>query len=647
MRNAPSLRLQHAFSLVEVLTTVAVLGILAAIAVQIVGGLETNVRQTKLESDVQTLNAAVKVYLANGGSLNGITGAAEVIAKMKTVRSRESDTRYVGFSGAMVDGRLFPVFQTEEMAASGRPRARWNASKLAFEISHSGPDGISHFAWDAASAAQDFGEEERAAGSVSYNAEDGWVWAFRDSPATGPVSPGVVPLTPAGPSPLPGPRTEPQRLAPPQFSTPPGTYTYPDFPSVVSIANPNPAGSSTIHVATVWDDAGIQWQPYTGPVAVEPGMQILAFARHASASYSDSFSVGGLFVRNIYPLRAPEIETSAPYLNLESNEVVTVELIDTNPDFAAHRLEYSINGGDFIAYSGPLSISPSSYATGFAVVARSAPTSDGFTRSPEVSQAMNLKLGMPAIDVAAPPADGQATTIPVTLGNPNPGGSSVILYALRDEATGATTTFREYETPVQVVQADYPDGFTVIAYASPVTDGYLPSDEATSFGITFFGIPVTGSTVFVLDRSGSMAWDDGIGQVKAEMNRVLDLLERDDHFGIIKFSTAAEVVMPWTDASRQKVRTAKTRVNNLTPEGWTNYSAALSLALDAARHYKVKQVVFLSDGAPTAGDTRPGSILSLVSQIVAQGTRVDTLAFGRITEEGRALLEQMDAAGNL
>jgi hypothetical protein len=317
-----------------------------------------------------------------------------------------------------------------------------------------------------------------------------------------------------------------------------------------------------------------------------------------------------------------------------------------NPGFAQHRLEYSINGGEYQSYTGQISLAPNAYASGFAMVARSTPAGEGFVASPEAGKVLSVKLRKPGIEIAA--ATGvQAGSHTVVIENPNPQGTSEIYFAVRNEATGSTTSYQLYRDAFPLIDRDYPEGYTVLAYAAPVRENFLASDEATSFQLTFFGIPVTGSTIFVLDRSGSMAWDDGLGQVKEEMNRVLDLLTTTDKFGIIQFSSTAEVVMSWSSATATRVSTAKRRVNGMTANGYTNYSAALSLALDAARKNEVKQVVFLSDGVPTAGDTRPSAILSLVRQIVAEGTRVDTLAFGRITNDGRDLLDRMDAAGDL
>ena len=48
-----------------------------------IGNTRSTVRTAKLKSDVQKLNEVVTVYLANGGSLSGITDPQDVLNHLK------------------------------------------------------------------------------------------------------------------------------------------------------------------------------------------------------------------------------------------------------------------------------------------------------------------------------------------------------------------------------------------------------------------------------------------------------------------------------------------------------------------------------------------------------------------------------------
>ena len=73
------------FTLVEILITVGVIASLAGLAYV---GLHANInavsQRAKLPQDVATMNRAVETYLASGGSLDGVTSPAAVLAKLKT-----------------------------------------------------------------------------------------------------------------------------------------------------------------------------------------------------------------------------------------------------------------------------------------------------------------------------------------------------------------------------------------------------------------------------------------------------------------------------------------------------------------------------------------------------------------------------------
>ena len=99
--------MQSGISLIEMLLTVVVLGVLATISTMAVSHVGKNTQHRKLESDVKTLNSAIKIYVSNGGSLGTTTDPNAVLAKLKSTRSKTDKTLHVGApSGRMIDSRV-------------------------------------------------------------------------------------------------------------------------------------------------------------------------------------------------------------------------------------------------------------------------------------------------------------------------------------------------------------------------------------------------------------------------------------------------------------------------------------------------------------------------------------------------------------
>lgn len=166
------------FSLVEIIVAIAVTGILASVAMAMMTGTKSAVAETKLRTDVARLNQIISLYLADGGSLDGVATAQEVLEKLKTVRSNASAKRHVGgLTGRGVDVRLSVQMQTKTLAGTKEPRAVWNATSKRFDIlSTEGPAGISDFVLDDNLLATNYPTETRARSSVLYNGGDGWIW---------------------------------------------------------------------------------------------------------------------------------------------------------------------------------------------------------------------------------------------------------------------------------------------------------------------------------------------------------------------------------------------------------------------------------------------------------------------------------------
>jgi hypothetical protein len=180
-------------------------------------GLNRNTQHRKLETDVRTLNSAISMYLANGGSLGGLSDPNDVIKKLKSPRSKADKELHVGApSGRLVDPRVAAV---SVPADSWKLRATFNNGGNRFEVSSSG-DGV-EFVLDQTLAEVAATVETRSNGAVQYASNSGWVW---DHGATnnpnapqGPTSiytnPNVadnLPVDPTpDPEPDPGSRTRP------------------------------------------------------------------------------------------------------------------------------------------------------------------------------------------------------------------------------------------------------------------------------------------------------------------------------------------------------------------------------------------------------------------------------------------------------
>src|SRR5690606_23059327 len=122
-------------------------------------------------------------------------------------------------------------------------------------------------------------EDENSRAAMLYAAEDTWIWDYQEISPTPPIGPPAIPVsrvpdsvaTPAPPGSGPGAST---RLASPTFSLPSGAFPIASFDLPISIANPNPPGSSELFYSI---DFG-NWKAYTGPLSVPPGSLVAAQA---------------------------------------------------------------------------------------------------------------------------------------------------------------------------------------------------------------------------------------------------------------------------------------------------------------------------------------------------------------------------------
>lgn len=137
----------------------------------------------------------------------------------------------------------------------------------------------------------------------------------------------------------------------------------------------------------------------------------------------------------------------------------------------------------------------------------------------------------------------------------------------------------------------------------------------------------------VVDTSGSMKGAK-IEQAKASLTTFLQSLREEDHFQIITFASA---VSPFFKAPRkatsENIKAALARVNTIVAMGGTNIGDALQQALQSVKPLDdgpvlLPQIVFITDGQPTIGVTKPDQILALTKQVDRTQTRIFALGVG-------------------
>jgi prepilin-type N-terminal cleavage/methylation domain-containing protein len=132
---------REAFSLVEILVVVSVLGVLSGLAYVGVSNSRQAARNSKVQNDVAALNNAIDGYLAAYGTIPPGATAEQVLAKLKTVAAPSSST-LVDFSGPFIDPRLQIVMQSAEEAATGALRADYPNSAGYFYVRSGGASGM-------------------------------------------------------------------------------------------------------------------------------------------------------------------------------------------------------------------------------------------------------------------------------------------------------------------------------------------------------------------------------------------------------------------------------------------------------------------------------------------------------------------------
>ncbi|MBL9154314.1 MAG: prepilin-type N-terminal cleavage/methylation domain-containing protein [Verrucomicrobiales bacterium] len=373
----------RAFTVLELVMTLAVLGIVGSFAYAVVEGVGQRIARQKLESDVDTLNRAIGSYLAMGGSLRDAQTPAEVIGRLKTKTSDEEGRRSTGLSSSFVDARL------GVRLASGNQGVVWDANRSRLVLDGTGAGAVAAFTLDDALAEVPAAEETRSH-AVKYAKDSAWIWDYQDraaGPAIGATLVSVETSVDPDDDELPAATTVEDHttlLLPPAFSVPAGTYPIRDFDLSVTLTNPNPGSTSRIVYAIDYGN----WRDYVGPVTVAPGSVLSAQTLTIHQGYRDSAKRDQEYRAEPATLEAPAIETDHPSFGLFERDEVEVTL--GNPNAAKiSRLEYRIGGGDWRQYDEPFSLSRDEHANGASIEARAVPVgTDYYLVSPIASRSI-------------------------------------------------------------------------------------------------------------------------------------------------------------------------------------------------------------------------------------------------------------------
>lgn len=323
-----SLFCRAGFSMLELLITIAILGVIVTIGVSHVARSNDSSRTAKLESDIATLNQMVALYVADGGTVAGLTSPQAVIDKMKRIRPQAEWQRHAGtVSGRLVDVRL-RARMTSGPDSEHNPRVVWNRGKQRFEMSTASGSAVAEFYLDETLAGADFGTETRTKSALVFNSgAKGWIWgASITDPAANYLNPQPV-GTPGG---APGfdpnesaPTTDPDpgdggdgggegggegggggdptpptviRLPRPVITPSGGTFAFASFPSSASISR---NGALPIVSKLMYRINSGAWTEYTGtPVPLTPAMNLQARNETTSpATHSTSSTTSQTYYR--------------------------------------------------------------------------------------------------------------------------------------------------------------------------------------------------------------------------------------------------------------------------------------------------------------------------------------------------------------
>lgn len=147
----------------------------------------------------------------------------------------------------------------------------------------------------------------------------------------------------------------------------------------------------------------------------------------------------------------------------------------------------------------------------------------------------------------------------------------------------------------------------------------------------------------VIDRSGSMASDHKLENVKRAAQAMVDRLKPGDYFSLISYDTAVKVHIPAQPiGDRFWVRSV---ISRLFPGGSTNLGGGLEEGYRQVQRYHrsncINRVILLSDGKANVGITSSQQLADIAMNRAASGVSLSTIGVGlNFNEELMAALSE-------
>ncbi len=301
------LRGARGFTIVEVLVGIGVISVLSSVGYFTVTNIQEGAKENRLQSDITSMNAAVRSYLANGGSIPADATADEVIIKLKTRADVASAAKSMGMTGSFVDVRIEPEWQTGDEAGSSQLRAVWNAAQGRFDLSREGGAGIKNFRVNNALASEAPVLESRTQNLEASDVKAGdpvWVWEYADNRDSTPAL-GAAPLTAAGVAYAITTSNTPVQLSPPVFSVPAGTRS---LAQLASLQNITSTGAFPV-IVTNPNAGDISHLTSPGVVIVTPGAGGTTISTQAISDDPDHW-LDSATVTNTYNVTAFDLAVS-------------------------------------------------------------------------------------------------------------------------------------------------------------------------------------------------------------------------------------------------------------------------------------------------------------------------------------------------